>query len=74
MLLEHNADVNAPAAAFGGRTALEGAAEHGSLDIVQLLLNASAERNVHGDDQYQSAVELASYNGHHVVVRFLNSA
>jgi ankyrin repeat protein len=40
MLLKAGADVNASPAYIEGRTALEGAAENGRLDLVQLLLNA----------------------------------
>jgi ankyrin repeat protein len=42
-LIKNGADVNAPASGDDGRTALEGAAEHGRLDMVQLLLNVEAE-------------------------------
>lgn len=39
-LLERGADVSAPAAPRNGRTAIDGAAERGHFDMVQLLLNA----------------------------------
>lgn len=42
LLLEKGADVNAPAAKFHGRTALEGAVEHGRIDMLKLLHNAGA--------------------------------
>ena len=51
MLLKAGADVNASPAVTSGRTALE-EAEHGRLDLVQLLLNAGA-------GSVQRAAELA---------------
>jgi len=41
-LLDSGADVNAAGCFHFGRTALEGAAEHGRIDILQLLLNEGA--------------------------------
>lgn len=55
LLLDNGADVNAPAASIHGRTALEGAVERSRLDILQLLLNAGVESNVHRDEQYRRA-------------------
>jgi ankyrin repeat protein len=65
VLIENGADVNAPGIGRNGRTALEGAAEHGRLDMVQLLLNVEAE--VRGS----RAVRLARNEGHDGVVQFL---
>jgi ankyrin repeat protein len=65
VLIENGADVNAPAIGEDGRTALEGAAEHGRLDMVQLLLNVEAE--VRGS----RAVRFARDEGHDGVVQFL---
>ncbi|KAI1424264.1 ankyrin repeat-containing domain protein [Xylaria sp. FL1777] len=42
ILVEHGADVDAPPAKKDGRTALEGAAEHGRLDMVEFLLEMGA--------------------------------
>jgi ankyrin repeat protein len=64
LLLESRADVNAPPAKIGGRTALEAAAEHGRIDMLQLLLGAGAEISGTGEEQYESARELALENGH----------
>ncbi|KZL84456.1 ankyrin repeat protein [Colletotrichum incanum] len=41
-LLTLHADPNAPSAEIDGRTALEGAAENGRLDVAQLLLNSGS--------------------------------
>jgi ankyrin repeat protein len=64
-LIEHGADVNAPPIGKYGRSALEGAAEHGRLDMVQLLLNVEAE--VRGS----RAVQFARNEGHDGVVQLL---
>lgn len=68
MLLNANADVNAAAARNDGRTALEGAAEHGRIDMVQLLLNAGAST------QFTRALELAAENGHNAVTRLIETS
>ena len=49
MLLDAGAHVNAQAALEYGRTALEGAAEHGRIDMVKLLLNSGVELSGSGD-------------------------
>jgi ankyrin repeat protein len=72
-LLEYGADVNALGAKPDGRTALEGAAEYGRIDMVQLLLNAGANIFADGQSQYESAVRRASKNGHRAVQRLLES-
>lgn len=51
MLLDAAADVHPPGGISYGRTALEGAAEHGRLDVVQPLLNAGGSRDNFGDSQ-----------------------
>jgi ankyrin repeat protein len=73
LLLKHGADVNAPAAEVAGRTALEGAAEHGRVDMVQLFFNAGAGISGDGRSQYESAMRRASENGHHATRRLLES-
>ena len=68
LLLRNDAKVNAPSAKVHGRTALEGAAEHGRIDMLKLLWNAGAE--FHGDE-YEKARELAKGNGHMATWRYL---
>jgi ankyrin repeat protein len=68
LLIERGADVNAPAMGKDGRTALEGAAEHGRLDLVQLLLNLGVE--VAGS----RAIEFAREEGHDGVVALLEES
>lgn len=41
---------------------LEGAAEHGRFDMIELLWNAPGDPI--GDEQIQRAIRLAEYNGH----------
>ena len=51
--------MNAPGAKVHGRTALEGAAEHGRLDMIKLLLNAGAGSRRGVEGQVANAIALA---------------
>jgi ankyrin repeat protein len=73
MLLKAGAHVNASPAYIEGRTALEGAAEHGRLDLVQLLINAGAGANAWEDVRYERAAELAKENHHFAIAEILAS-
>ena len=64
-LIDRGANVNAAPVGWDGRTALEGAAEHGRLDMVQLLLNLEAE--VRGS----RALQFARKEGHNGVAMLL---
>ena len=64
-LIQRGANVNAAPLGDNGRTALEGAAEHGRLDMVQLLLNLEAE--VRGS----RALQFARKEGHDGVAMLL---
>ena len=68
LLIEKGADVHAPALGEDGRTALEGAVEHGRLDVVQLLLNLGVE--VAGT----RAIQFAREEGHDGVVALLEGS
>lgn len=57
-----------------GRTALEGAAEHGRLDIVQMLLNAGVVGDPTKLHRFDRAIELARDNGHSAVASLLDCA
>ncbi|EFQ34429.1 hypothetical protein CGRA01v4_00148 [Colletotrichum graminicola] len=72
-LLEFQADPNAWGSWSGGRTALEGAAEHGKLDVVQLLLNSGVKTIGGGRLQYVRAIRFAQDEGHHAVARLIKS-
>jgi hypothetical protein len=71
LLLDKGADPNAPRCRYHGRTALEGAAEYGRLDMVQLLLAHGAKIEGKGRRQYIRAVKFAQRGGHHAVEHFL---
>jgi ankyrin repeat protein len=68
LLIEKGADVHAPAMGEDGRIALEGAAEHGRLDAVQLLLNLGVE--VAGS----RAIDFATEEGHDGVIALLEGS
>jgi len=54
-----------------GRSALEGAAEHGRLDMVQYLLNCGAGAKDPSETRYSSAAELAEKEGHYIIAKLL---
>lgn len=64
LLSDRGADLNAEPAIKNGRTALEGAAEHGRLDMVYLLLNAGARCKREGMTGYDSSIKLAKKEAH----------
>ncbi|KXJ86087.1 hypothetical protein Micbo1qcDRAFT_168886 [Microdochium bolleyi] len=71
MLINRGADLDAPGAVFQGRTALEGAAEHGRLDAVKLLLNSGTSTTGEGEESLLSAIKYARGNGHISVAELL---
>jgi ankyrin repeat protein len=75
LLLEHGANVNYPPAEGYGRTAFEGAAEWGRVDMMSLLvsrgLNFDLVVNVNGQTQYERAMELAERRGYMAIKRFV---
>lgn len=72
MLLEASTVVNADPSEIEGRTALDGAAEHGRLDMVQLLFNVEAKIKTRGEAGFDTAIRLAEKNGHLAVIGILN--
>jgi Ankyrin repeats (3 copies) len=64
LLLSKGARINAPASPVKGRTALEGAAEYGRIDMLQMLLDNGAELYGTGERQYLQSCKLAASNGH----------
>ncbi|KAK2051780.1 hypothetical protein LY76DRAFT_470800, partial [Colletotrichum caudatum] len=68
-LLERGADVNAPPAAEEGRTAIEGAAEHGRLDMVRFLISAGAVGDA--EKGFGRAIELAEQEHRFTIADFL---
>lgn len=71
LLLDKEADCNSPGIGHSGRTALEGAAENGRLDMVSLLLESRTLTEGTGQRQYLRAVKFATRHCHHAVARLL---
>jgi ankyrin repeat protein len=59
-LLSHGADPEAPPSFIDGRWPIEGAAEHGRLDMIEYLLKVT----VYNEEKCERAMELARKNGH----------
>jgi ankyrin repeat protein len=59
-LLSHGADPEAPPSNFDGRWPIEGAAEHGRLDMIEYLLKVT----LFDAEKCRRAMELARENGH----------
>lgn len=72
LLLEKGADVNLPAAGSKfGRTAFEGAAERGRVDMMILLMKWGADLRADDDRQYKRACDFAEKNGQMATKRFV---
>ncbi|KAH0426825.1 hypothetical protein CcaCcLH18_10105 [Colletotrichum camelliae] len=72
MLVDRGADVNAPGATDeGGRTALEGAAEHGRIDTIQYLLSQGVQTHAEGRLSYLRAIRYAELEGHKVAANLI---
>jgi ankyrin repeat protein len=69
-LLEAGANGSAPGAENDGRTALEGAAEWGRLEMVHLLLNNDGEVDTL-EERCEGAAKYADKEGHVVIARVL---
>ena len=65
--------MNAAPAKVDGRTALEGVAEHGRIDFLQLLLDSGASIEGAGRGQYDRAIKFATEHGHNAVRRLLQA-
>ncbi|EQB46323.1 hypothetical protein CGLO_14638 [Colletotrichum gloeosporioides Cg-14] len=74
ILVDLGANVNAPGATGeGGRTALEGAAEHGRIDTIQYLLSQGVETNAKGRIPYLRAIRYAELEGHMAAAKLLKT-
>ncbi|KAJ5196184.1 hypothetical protein N7449_006663 [Penicillium cf. viridicatum] len=75
LLLDNEADVNHPPAAYYGRTALQAAAGAGHTEIVELLLNNEADVNA-PPAKYngRTALQAAEEAGHIDIVKLLTAA
>ena len=75
ILLEHGADINAPAVDEGGMTALQAAARAGNFGLVQTLLNSGSEINAAASHNGgRTALQAAAENGNVVLAKFLIQA
>lgn len=73
LLLNFQADVNAPASKVNGGIALEGAAEHGRLDTLQLWLNAGSGNAGKDQGRFKRAKALANSQGHSHITSLLEN-
>ncbi|KAF4869998.1 Ankyrin-3 [Colletotrichum siamense] len=74
ILVDLGANVNAPGATDeGGRTALEGAAEHGRIDTIQYLLSQGVETNAKGRISYLRVIRYAELEGHMAAAKLLKT-
>jgi ankyrin repeat protein len=72
LLLDSEADINAPAVADRGRTALQAAVERGSIPIIKLLLERGADCNgLPAESNGGTALQLAAIGGRISVVLLL---
>jgi ankyrin repeat protein len=70
LLLQAGGDLNAPPG-FDGRTALEGAAEQGRLDMTIYLLSQGADVKGRNNKNYRRAVYRAWKEGHRVLAKMV---
>lgn len=63
--------MNAPPAERNGRAAIEGAIEHGRLDMVTFLLNAGARMEPRGHPGLEEALKRGERNGYRAVCRMV---
>ncbi|KAH7191402.1 hypothetical protein BKA60DRAFT_626203 [Fusarium oxysporum] len=73
-LLDAGARVNARGSRLDGRTALEGAAKRGRLDMVELLLHHKALTTGPGRFQFIRAIHMAEREGHHATAELLRQS
>ncbi|KAI9150021.1 Ankyrin-3 [Paramyrothecium foliicola] len=72
-LIDLGADIDACGAAHCGRTALEGAAEHGRIELIELLLYNGVKTTGSGQLQYIRAIGFAEREGNDVVANMLRN-
>ncbi|OKO97518.1 hypothetical protein PENSUB_10312 [Penicillium subrubescens] len=70
-LLDLGADVNEGPAKRNGRTALQGAAEYGRIDMLHMLLDKGPLVVGDAKRSYHKAVDLAERNGHMAAAKIL---
>jgi ankyrin repeat protein len=70
LLLKAGGDINAPAC-VRGRTALEGAAEHGRLNMTSRLLGLGVDIKGHSNKNYRRSICRAWKEGYHVLANMI---
>lgn len=68
-LLENGALINAPAALVEGQTALQGAVEHGRLDMIYLLLENDQDDGL--EERCQQAAKFAEVESRFEIAQLL---
>jgi ankyrin repeat protein len=68
--LDKGANVNAERAMLDGRTAFEGATEHGRIDMMLFLVQNGADLLSNDGQQYRRAVRFAELNAQHAGKEF----
>ncbi|KAF3008131.1 hypothetical protein E8E14_000207 [Neopestalotiopsis sp. 37M] len=70
LLLQNGADIRAPPAKVHGRNPFEGAAEHGRLDMLKVIWDATFPDGI-SPEEASSAIHLARTNGHRVCEQYI---
>jgi ankyrin repeat protein len=73
LLVQAGGDLNAPPSGNGSRSALEGAAEWGRLDMTSYLLSHGADVKGRNNKNYRRAIYRAWNNGHRVLARMIRA-
>jgi ankyrin repeat protein len=71
LLVQAGGDLNAPPSGDDGRTALEGAAEWGRVDMTSYLLSRGADVEGRNNKNYRRAIYRAWKNGHRILARMI---
>jgi ankyrin repeat protein len=73
LLVQAGGDLNAPPSSSGSRSALEGAAEWGRVDMTSYLLSRGADVKGRNNKNYRRAICRAWENGHRVLARMIRA-
>jgi ankyrin repeat protein len=73
LLVQAGGDLNAPPSSSGSRSALEGAAEWGRVDLTSYLLSRGADVKGRNNKNYRRAICRAWENGHRVLARMIRA-
>jgi ankyrin repeat protein len=70
--LEKGAEVNAEPAGFNGRTAFEGATEHGRIEMMVFLVENGADLLSNDRRHYRRAIQFAEENAQYAAIQTAN--